>query len=77
MASILENTKDTFRQSMQHLSNSSDWLRWVIAMAIGSAVVYGTTTARLDNLERSMDVHVSAIQQDIRELRAALFRRGG
>lgn len=50
-----------------------EWLRWLLAMAIGAGVIYGTFNTRLTAFEQQIE----SLAQDVRELRLELFRRGG
>lgn len=63
-------------------NGKAEWIRWMVAMAIGASVNYGVTQSRIAVLESRMNSNESALiraidglTQEIRDVRAAVYGR--
>jgi len=61
-------------------NGKAQWVRWLVAMAIGAGVTYASTQSRLAVLENRMTSHESIMaslagdmREDMRELRTAIY----
>ena len=50
-------------------NGKAEWARWLLAMAMGAGIVYGTVYARLDGLKDE----IAVLRDDVREVRGLLY----